>query len=150
MMWSEFKEFISRGNVLELAVAVIIGAAFNNIVNSLVEDMIMPIIGIIVGGINLETLYFRVGGAFVYYGKFIQSLMDFLLVSIAIFTVIKIFNTYRRRKDENKVFKVKAITNIELLTEIRDILKRQEETVESDKVKEKPDETVIRFKKKIK
>ncbi|MGD6830681.1 large conductance mechanosensitive channel protein MscL [Sutcliffiella halmapala] len=149
-MWSEFKEFISRGNVLELAVAVIIGAAFNNIVNSLVEDIIMPFIGIIVGGINLEALYFRVGGAFVYYGKFIQSLMDFLLVSIAIFTVIKIFNTYRRRKDEQKVFKVKAITNIELLTEIRDILKRQEETVESDKVKKEPDETVIRLKKKIK
>ncbi|NMH72913.1 large conductance mechanosensitive channel protein MscL [Bacillus sp. RO2] len=86
-MWSEFKEFISRGNVFELAIAVIIGASFNNIVNSLVEDMIMPIIGIIVGGVNLEALYFRVGGAFVFYGKFIQSMMDFLLMSVAIFTV---------------------------------------------------------------
>ncbi|NLP52924.1 large conductance mechanosensitive channel protein MscL [Bacillus sp. RO1] len=144
-MWSEFKEFISRGNVFELAIAVIIGASFNNIVNSLVEDMIMPIIGIIVGGVNLEALYFRVGGAFVFYGKFIQSMMDFLLVSVAIFTVIKIFNRYGRRK-EKKEYKVKAITNLELLTEIRDILKRQEQIGKDVK----PEETIIRLRRKVK
>jgi large conductance mechanosensitive channel len=144
-MWSEFKEFISRGNVFELAIAVIIGASFNNIVNSLVEDMIMPIIGIIVGGVNLEALYFRVGGAFVFYGKFIQSMMDFLLMSVAIFTVIKIFNRYGRRK-EKKDYKVKAITNLELLTEIRDILKRQEQIGKDAK----PEETIIRLRRKVK
>ncbi|MEA3319746.1 MAG: large conductance mechanosensitive channel protein MscL [Bacillota bacterium] len=144
-MWSEFKEFISRGNVFELAIAVIIGASFNNIVNSLVEDMIMPIIGVIVGGVNLEALYFRVGGAFVFYGKFIQSMMDFLLMSVAIFTVIKIFNRYGRRK-EKKDYKVKAITNLELLTEIRDILKRQEQIGKDAK----PEETIIRLRRKVK
>ncbi|WP_226683155.1 large conductance mechanosensitive channel protein MscL [Sutcliffiella horikoshii] len=144
-MWSEFKEFISRGNVFELAIAVIIGASFNNIVKSLVEDMIMPIIGIIVGGVNLEGLYIRVGGAFVFYGKFIQSMMDFLLVSVAIFTVIKIFNTYRRRK-EKKEYKVKAITNLELLTEIRDILKSQGQLGKDAK----PEETIIRLRRKVK
>jgi large conductance mechanosensitive channel len=147
-MWSEFKEFIARGNVLELAIAVIIGAAFSKIVDSLVEDMIMPVIGIIVGGVNFETLHFKVGGAVVLYGKFIQTMVDFLLVSVAIFIVIKIFNAYHNGKNDEETDEENQITDIELLTEIRDLLKQQEQNEKHDKVKKEPHETIVRIKAK--
>jgi large conductance mechanosensitive channel len=143
-MWGEFKEFVSRGNVVELAIAVIIGAAFGKIVDSFVEDMIMPLLGIILGGVNLEALQFKVGSAVVLYGNFIQTLLDFILISIAIFIVIKVLNRYYKRKKEMDEGSedVNEITDTELLTEIRDILKRNE--------KADHNETVVRFRKRVK
>jgi large conductance mechanosensitive channel len=149
-MWGEFKAFVSRGNVIELAIAVIIGAAFSKIVDSLVEDIIMPLIGIIVGGVNLEALQFKVGGAIVLYGNFMQTMLDFLLIALAIFIVIKIFNNYHNKKNEAEPEAAEPVTNIELLTEIRDILKEKDQRIASMKEKGKPEETIVRLKSKVK
>ncbi|WP_407270324.1 large-conductance mechanosensitive channel protein MscL [Radiobacillus sp. PE A8.2] len=145
-MWSEFKEFISRGNVLDLAIAVIIGAAFGKIVDSLVEDMIMPIIGILVGGINFESLHITMGSVVVSYGNFIQTTVDFLLISIVIFTIIKVFNKYHRKKSEENLQQKAPPNDVELLTEIRDILKRKEQ-IESEKGNDSK-QTIIKLKAK--
>ncbi|WP_374056273.1 large conductance mechanosensitive channel protein MscL [Rossellomorea sp. FM04394] len=119
-MWSEFKQFISRGNVVDLAIAVIIGSAFGKIVESLVQDMMMPAIGVLFGGINLEGLHLRIGAEVIELGKFLQALVDFLLVAMSIFLMIKVVN---RLKGGEKQYKVKQTTNLEVLQEIRDILK---------------------------
>ncbi|NMH67485.1 large conductance mechanosensitive channel protein MscL [Bacillus sp. RO3] len=122
-MWSEFKQFISRGNVIDLAIAVIIGSAFGKIVESLVEDMMMPTIGILFGGINLEGLHLRIGAEVIELGKFLQALVDFMLVAVSIFLVIKVVN---RLKGGEEQYKLKQTTNIEVLQEIRDILKEDQ------------------------
>ena len=100
----EFKEFISRGNVMDLAVAVIVGAAFSAIVNSLVGDLITPLLSLIVGGIDFSELYVEIGSSDVpaklAYGNFIQALVNFLFISISIFLLIKIINVVLRRKKE--------------------------------------------------
>jgi len=88
-MLKEFKTFIMRGNVMDLAVAVIIGGAFGKIVTSLVDDMIMPLIGLIIGGINFTGLAFTVGSAKVAYGNFIQNVVDFLIIASVIFLMVK-------------------------------------------------------------
>lgn len=119
-MWSEFKQFISRGNVFDLAIAVIIGAAFGKIVESLVQDIMMPVIGIMFGGINFEGLHLRVRAEVIELGKFLGALVDFLLVAMSIFLMIKVVN---RLKGGDQQYKVKQTTNLEVLQEIRDILK---------------------------
>ena len=88
----EFKEFISKGNVIDLAVGVIIGGAFSKIVSSLVNDIIMPLIGIIIGGINLTNLTLKLGDATVNYGVFLQNILDFLIVALCVFIFVKIIN----------------------------------------------------------
>ena len=88
-MLNDFKAFIMRGNVLDLAVAVIIGGAFGKIVTSLVDDLIMPLIGLIIGGINFTGLVFTVGSAKVTYGNFIQNVVDFLIIAFVIFLMVK-------------------------------------------------------------
>ncbi|WRP07918.1 large conductance mechanosensitive channel protein MscL [Rossellomorea aquimaris] len=128
-MWSEFKLFISRGNVIDLAIAVIIGSAFGKIVESLVQDMMMPAIGILFGGINLEGLHLRIGAEVIELGKFLQALVDFLLVAMSIFLMIKVVN---RLKGGEQQYKVKQTTNLEVLQEIRDILKDDHSTSHSD------------------
>jgi large conductance mechanosensitive channel len=120
MMWREFKQFISRGNVFDLAIAVIIGAAFGKMVESLVQDIMMPFVGILFGGINFEGLTFKVKAEVIEIGKFIQTTVDFLLVAASIFLMIKLFN---RLKGEEEQYKVKQTTNLEVLQEIRDLLK---------------------------
>ncbi len=120
MMWTEFKQFISRGNVVDLAIAVIIGAAFGKIVESLVQDIMMPIVGILFGGINFEGLTLKVKAEVIEIGKFIQTTVDFLLVAASIFFMIKLFN---RLKGGEEQYKVKQTTNLEVLQEIRDLLK---------------------------
>src|SRR5574344_280269 len=95
-MIKEFKEFISRGNVLDLAVGVIIGTAFTKIVNSLVNDVIMPIIGIISGGNDFTSLSLKVGDATINYGTFIQNVIDFLIVGVVVFLMVKFINGLRR------------------------------------------------------
>lgn len=116
----EFKDFISRGNVVDLAVGVIIGGAFSKIITSLVNDIIMPLVGILIGGQNFSTLYFKVGSAFVTYGSFLQNVIDFLIVAFCIFTFVKILNKFKK-KEENKPEVNKTEV---LLTEIRDLLKK--------------------------
>lgn len=126
-MFKEFKEFISKGNVLDLAVGVIIGGAFGKIVTSLVDDIIMPIVGLIIGGINFLGLSFKIGDATVKYGMFIQNIVNFLIIAFSIFLVIKAVNKMRRinpEKEEAPVEQKKSNEEI-LLTEIRDLLKNK-------------------------
>lgn len=88
-MLNEFKKFVMRGNVIDLAVAVIIGGAFGKIVSSLVDDIIMPLVGLLIGGINFTGLKFTVGSAAVNYGTFIQNIVDFLIIAIVIFLMVR-------------------------------------------------------------
>ncbi|MBY0010269.1 large conductance mechanosensitive channel protein MscL [Paenibacillus typhae] len=130
-MWKEFKSFAIKGNVLDLAVAVVIGAAFGKIVSSLVADIIMPLVGLLSGGINLEKLTFTYLDAEVKYGIFLQSVVDFFIISFSIFMVVKVANRFKQ-KETVKVEVVETPApdpEIALLTEIRDLLKasKQEE-----------------------
>ena len=128
---SEFKEFISKGNVLDMAVGVIIGGAFSKIVSSLVNDVMMPLIGIIIGGHDFTNLSIKVGNAKIMYGSFLQNVVDFLIVAFCLFTVIKIINRFKKKqeKNENKE-KIKTPSEeVILLSEIRDLLKTDKKKV---------------------
>jgi large conductance mechanosensitive channel len=95
-MLKEFKDFIMRGNVLDLAVAVIIGGAFGKIVSSMVNDILMPVIGVILKGIDFSTLAWTVGGASVNYGLFLQAIVDFIIVAFIIFLIVKSANSMKK------------------------------------------------------
>ncbi|EUJ41888.1 large conductance mechanosensitive channel protein MscL [Brochothrix campestris] len=99
-MWKEFKEFALKGNVLDLAVGVIIGGAFGVIVKSLVDDIIMPLVGIIIGGINVSDLAIKVGEATLKYGLFLQSIINFLIIAFSIFMFLKVANTLMRKRGQ--------------------------------------------------
>lgn len=125
----EFKQFIMRGNVIDLAVGVIIGGAFSKIVSSLVDNVLMPFIGIIIGGIDFSSISINIKDATINYGLFLQNIIDFLIISACIFVMIKIINRFTR-KEENKnkeIEKKEVVKSAEviLLEEIRDILKNQ-------------------------
>lgn len=125
--FKEFKEFISKGNVIDLAVGVIIGGAFSKIVSSLVNDIIMPLIGIIIGGIDFTNLTFKIKDATVSYGVFIQNILDFLIVAACIFTFVKLINKLNHKKEEPKEEvkeEPKKSDEVLLLEEIRDLLKK--------------------------
>lgn len=128
-MIKEFKEFISRGNVVDLAVGVIIGGSFSTIVSSLVNDILMPIMGMILGGINFSNLSIQLGDAKIMYGSFIEHIIDFLIVAFCIFLFVKFINEISRigRKNKGKEEKKEVIkeTEISLLKEIRDTLKQE-------------------------
>ncbi|WDW09212.1 large conductance mechanosensitive channel protein MscL [Priestia aryabhattai] len=125
-MLKEFKEFALRGNVLDLAVGVIIGAAFGKIVTSLVNDIIMPLIGLLLAGIDFKDLSFTVGDAAVLYGSFIQTIVDFLIVAFSIFLFIRFFNRFKRKEEEKVEEEVAVLSKEEeILTEIRDLLKAE-------------------------
>ena len=119
----EFKTFISKGNVVDLAVGVIIGSAFGKIVSSLVNDILMPIIGIIIGGIDFSNLTIQIKDATIKYGIFIQNIIDFLIVAFCIFIFIKLINKVSKKEEEKKENVVSEETKI--LKEIRDILKEK-------------------------
>jgi large conductance mechanosensitive channel len=121
-MLKEFKEFISKGNVLDLAVGIIIGAAFTAIVTSLVDDLISPLIGLIMGGIDFSGLSFAFGDAVFGYGKFIQAIVKFLIVSWVIFMIVKAVNS-TKKKEEPAPAAPAGPTAEQLLAEIRDSLK---------------------------
>lgn len=124
----EFKEFISKGNIVDLAVGVIIGGAFSKIVTSLVNDIIMPLIGIIIGGIDFTNLSFKIKDATVSYGVFIQNVLDFLIVAVCIFIFVKLINKLNRKKEEPKEKlkeEPKKSDEVLLLEEIRDLLKKK-------------------------
>lgn len=124
-MWQDFKKFALKGNVMDLAVAVVIGAAFGKIVSSLVADIITPLIGVLMGGIDFTGIIIPVGDAEVMIGNFIQSIVDFLIVAFSIFMVIRILMKFQRKKEavveDGQVIDAKEA----LLTEIRDLLKNQ-------------------------
>lgn len=129
-VFSEFKDFIARGNVVDLAVGVIIGSAFGKIVTSIVNDILMPLIGIVIGGINFTGLSLKIGDATVNYGAFIQNVIDFLIVAICIFFFVKIIKRITRKKESEEEIKeeieeVKKDEQIILLEEIRDLLKEK-------------------------
>jgi len=139
----EFKLFIARGSVIDLAVGIIIGSAFTKIVNSLVNDVIMPVVGMILGGVNFTDLKIVIrkesgdlAALAITYGNFIQAVIDFLLIALVVFILIRSINTFRekseqllKRKEQEKEEvisepTVPPITDIDLLTEIRDLLKK--------------------------
>lgn len=126
----EFKEFISRGNVVDLAVGVIIGSAFTAIVTSLVNDIIMPVIGLLLGGLNFTELKYvitpadgDVAEAAIYYGNFIQCIVNFLLVALVIFMVVKAINRFHKKAPQEEAPAAEP-EDVALLKEIRDLLKR--------------------------
>ena len=126
---SEFKAFAMKGNVIDLAVAVVIGAAFGKIVSSLVDNIITPLIGLIMGGVNFSSLSYTVGDAVVTYGVFLQSILDFVIVALVIFMVIKGINKAQDVVDgeEEAPAKDKPVEpseEVKLLREIRDNLRR--------------------------
>lgn len=121
---SDFKKFISRGNVVDMAVGVIVGGAFGKIVSSLVNDILMPIIGVLLGGLNFSDLSIKVGEATVKYGSFFQTIIDFLIISFSIFMMIQLFEQFKK-KEEPKKEEAKKSEEVLLLEEIRDLLKKK-------------------------
>ena len=126
----EFKKFIMRGNVIDLAVGVVMGNAFSKIVSSLVNDIMMPIIGIIIGGHDFSNLSITVGTAKIMYGAFIQNIINFLIIATSIFIFIKVINALTHKKEEIKEKEaqkeeVKVSEEILLLREIRDSLQNK-------------------------
>ncbi len=129
---SEFKEFAMKGNVLDMAVGVIIGGAFGKIVSSLVDDVLMPVVGMITGNVDFTSLAFQIGegesAAVLKYGNFIQNTVDFLIVAFCIFLMLKGINKLNRKKEEPAPAEPAAPagpTQEELLAEIRDLLKQK-------------------------
>ncbi len=118
-----FKEFISRGNVVDMAVGVIAGSAFGKIVTSLVNDMLMPAIGVLLGGLDFSSLSFKISDATIAYGNFIQAIIDFLIISFCIFTMVRLFD--KLKKHEEKQEEEKKSDEVVLLEEIRDLLKNK-------------------------
>ena len=128
-MWKDFKEFAMKGNVIDLAVAVVIGAAFGKIVTSLVENIIMPLVGMLTGGIDLTNEWkFGPGDAQIALGTFVQSIIDFLIIAFAIFMALRILTKLNRKKAEEVVEEPtpELDTKEELLKEIRDLLKQEQ------------------------
>jgi len=128
--WQEFKAFIMRGNVLDLAVAVVIGAAFKTVVDSLVNDVITPLIGAIVGKPNFSSLTLKLGKGVVAYGKFLTSVFNFLVIAAAIFVMIKTFEKLQNLRQRDAAAEVDTPAPSDetvLLTEIRDLLRERAE-----------------------
>lgn len=125
----EFKEFIARGSVIDLAVGMIVGSAFTKIVTSLVNDVLMPAIGVVLGGVDFTNLTLKFRDATIYYGNFIQNIIDFLIVAVCIFMLVKVINTLssKTKKKEEKKEEPKPVKSDEviLLEEIRDLLKKK-------------------------
>ena len=120
--FKEFKDFAAKGNVIELAVAVVIGAAFGKIVASLVDDIIMPLFGILVGK-NFASLSVEINGSFITYGAFIQAIIDFLIIAFCVFLFTKLINKFKKKEEKKE--EVKKSDEVVLLEEIRDLLKKQ-------------------------
>ena len=117
-MLKEFRDFIARGNVIDLAVGVIIGAAFGKIVASLVEDIVMPLVGVLIGGFDFKGLLLQVGAAKITYGKFLQTCVDFFIIALVIFWAVRLINRFRETQAPPAPPRQE-----QLLEEIRDLLK---------------------------
>ena len=130
-MMSEFKEFAMRGNVVDMAVGIIIGAAFGKIVSSFVSDVIMPPLGVLIGGVDFTNLALTIQEASegveavtIRYGQFIQTVFDFLIVAFAIFVAIKLMNSLKKKEEEAPAAPPEPSAEEKLLAEIRDLLKK--------------------------
>lgn len=126
--FAEFKEFIARGNAMSMAIGIIIGGAFTAIVNSLVNDVISPFLGIILGGLDFTGIAFTVGSANIMIGNFIQAVITFLLTALVIFSIIKFLNQFQKKEEkvEEPEAEPEIPADIQLLTEIRDMLKERQ------------------------
>ncbi|MCA9991197.1 MAG: large-conductance mechanosensitive channel protein MscL [Ardenticatenaceae bacterium] len=124
-MLKEFGAFIRKGNVLDLAVAVIIGGAFGAIISSLVNDILMPLIGILLGGVDFTTLTIQVGDAAVMYGNFIQAIINFLIIAFVIFMIVRQANKMEKPAEAAPAGPPPPSAEEKLLAEIRDLLKAQ-------------------------
>ncbi|EDP7516320.1 large conductance mechanosensitive channel protein MscL [Listeria monocytogenes] len=124
-MLVEFRDFALKGNVLDLAVAVVIGAAFGKIVSSLVDNIIMPLVGVLLGGLDFTDLSFKVGKSVIQYGAFIQSIVDFVIIAFAIFIFVKVLTNFIKKKEQT-VEETPVPPTEEYLKEIRDLLKEQQ------------------------
>ncbi|PID75744.1 MAG: large conductance mechanosensitive channel protein MscL [Deltaproteobacteria bacterium] len=131
-MIKEFKEFAVKGNVVDMAIGIIIGGAFGKVVSSFVADVLMPPIGMLIGGVDFSKLALTIQKAsgdipavVISYGKFIQTLVDFIIIAFAIFMVIKGMNSLKRKEEEKPTEPPKPSNKEVLLTEIRDLLKEQ-------------------------
>ncbi|MBQ8562365.1 MAG: large conductance mechanosensitive channel protein MscL [Firmicutes bacterium] len=122
---TEFKAFIAKGDVMSMAVGIIIGGAFTSIVNSLVNDVITPLLGIIIGGINFTGIVIQVGSAQLMVGNFIQAIITFLLTALALFLIMKAFNSFKKKEEAKPATPAAPPADIQLLTEIRDLLKNK-------------------------
>ncbi len=136
-MIKEFKEFISRGNVVDLAVGVIVGGAFGKIVTSLVNDVLMPLIGIVLGGIDFSNLSITINKATITYGSFIQNVIDFLIVAFCVFIFVKFINNLsklgHKKTTEDEKKEPLPDTELSVLLEIRDELLKQKKTTSKKK-----------------
>ena len=139
-IFKEFKEFISKGNVVDLAVGVIIGGAFGKIVTSLVNDVLMTLIGIVLGGVDFSKLTLNVGDAKIAYGMFIQNIIDFLIIAFCVFMFVKVINKLSNLKKKEEVKEDKKEepkeTELSILKEIRDELKKDSKKVATKKKKD--------------
>lgn len=138
-MFEEFKKFAMRGNVVDMAVGIIIGAAFGKIVSSAVNDLIMPLIGMLIGGVDFSNLFINLGGVsyetlaaaeaagapIIKYGVFINTILDFIIVAFAIFVAIKAMNRLQKQKEAAPAAPPEPSDEVKLLTEIRDSLARK-------------------------
>lgn len=118
-MLRDFREFVARGNVLDLAVAVILGVAFGAIIASLVDDIIMPVVGVLLGGVDFTSLSIQVGEASINYGNFIQAIVNFLIIAFVIFLIVRAAERMQKEKEEAPA---ELSTEEKLLIEIRDLL----------------------------
>ena len=121
----EFKQFIARGNVMDMAVGVIIGGAFSAITTSLINDIVMPLLGIFTGSISFAELSVTAGSAVITYGNFIQAVLNFLVMAFVVFCLVKAINSLHRRKEEAPPAPPEPSAEEKLLTEIRDLLKEK-------------------------
>lgn len=121
---SEFKTFIERGNVINLAIGVVVGSAFSGIVNSIVNDILMPFIGIILGGLDFSNLSFKIGESVILFGSFINNVINFFIISICVFFLVKFINKITKKKTKEEVKEIKRSDEVLLLEEIRDELRK--------------------------
>lgn len=123
--WSEFKTFIARGNVMDMAVGVIIGGAFSNITTSLINDIVMPLLGIFTSSVSFAELTLNIGPAVITYGNFIQAILNFLIMALVVFCIVKALNSFHKKKEEAPPPPPGPSAEEQLLTEIRDLLKNK-------------------------
>ena len=122
---AEFKTFIARGNVMDMAVGVIIGGAFSNITNSLINDIVMPVLGIFTSSVSFAELTLNIGPAVVTYGNFIQAVLNFLIMAFVVFCLVKALNRFHKKKEAAPPPPPGPSPEEKLLTEIRDLLKNK-------------------------
>ena len=123
--FEEFKAFISKGDVVSMAVGLMVGSAFTAIITALNANILTPLLGIIIGGVNFEDIIIKVGAAEVGVGLFIQAIINFLITAFVLFLVVKFFNSFKKKEEEKPAAPPAVPEDVKLLTEIRDLLKDQ-------------------------